>query len=398
MYKAKVNKYSNRDRILECIYRNPRISRKEISDLTGITPATVTTTTAAMVKEGIITELGQMEEDRGTIGRSRIALDICPDHQCVVGVEFTVESMTVCATDLHGNILHTERIPYSPQLNENTSQLVAEQIRSCIAGLPVPEEKIAGIGIAVPGHMDSSCHRLISTNQFWSNFDGQALRQAFSCPVVFENNVRCMALHQYLHNPQQTPSSFALYHIGRGMFCANIADDELYIGTTYGSGEIAHTIAVPDGKRCECGKRGCLQTVATESALLENAAMIFNLREDSLLHNFASKAEDLTIEHICAVYSMGGMEVRRMVHQALQYLVMSALNIAILMNPEKLLIHGRLFNNEAIREDFMEMIQDKFEFTGNNYRLGTVDFIPCRDTDGAEGAAALAVLKCIIHA
>lgn len=398
MYKAKINKYSNWDRILECIYRNPRISRKEISDLTGITPATVTTTTAAMVKEGIIAELGQMEEDRGTIGRSRIALDICADYRCVVGVEFTVESMTVCATDLHGNPLYTERVPYAPHPDENTTALVVTLIRRCIDKLSVSEEKIAGIGIAVPGHMDSSCRHLISTNQFWHSFDGQAVRQAFSCPVVFENNVRCMALTQYLHNPQQVPSSFALFHIGRGMFCANIADDELYIGTTYGSGEIAHTIAVPDGKRCECGKRGCLQTVATESALLENAAMIFNLREDSLLHNFASRAEDLTIDHIAAVYEMGGMEVRRMVHQALQYLVMSALNIAILMNPEKLLIHGKLFNHEAIREDFMEMIQDKFEFTGNNYRLGTVDFLPCWDTDGAIGAASLAILKCVIHA
>ena len=125
--------------------------------------------------------------------------------------------------------------------------------------------------------------------------------------------------------------------------------------------------------------------------------MIFNLREDSLLHNFAQSAEELSIEDVTAVYSMGGQEVRRMVNQALQYLSMSALNIAILMNPEKLLVHGRIFNNPDVREDFMEMIHDKFDFTGNNYRLGTVDFVPCRETDGAEGAAALAILRCVIH-
>ena len=398
MYKSKVNKYSNRDRILECIYRNPRISRKEISDLTGITPATVTTTTAAMVKEGLITELGPAEQERGTIGRSPIALDICSDYRCVIGVEFTVESMTVCATDLHGGILYAQQVPYAPQHDEDTAALVVEQVRRCIADIAVPEEKIAGIGIAVPGHMDSGSHHLISTKSFWRGFDGRAISQAFPYPVVFENNVRCMALFQYFHNPRQAPSSFVLYHIGRGMFCANIADDELYIGTTYGSGEIAHTIAIPDGKRCECGKRGCLQTVATETALLENAAMIYNFNEGSLLHNFAGRAEDLTIDHIAAAYTMGDAQVRRIIHQALQYLVMSALNIAILMNPEKLLIHGRLFNHKAIQEDFMEMIEDQFEFTKSNYRLGKIDFIPCQKTDGAVGAAALAILKCVIHA
>ena len=398
MYKNKVNKYSNRDRILECIYRNPRISRKEISDLTGITPATVTTTTAAMVKEGLIAEAGQVEEDRGTIGRSRIALDICADYGCVIGVEFTVASVTVCATDLHGGILYTDQRPYTPQRDENTTALLIQRIQQCLAALALPSEKVLGIGIGVPGHMDGETRHMISTNEFWSNFDGRTVASAFRCPVVFENNVRCMALAQYLHHPQQTPSSFALFHIGRGMFCANVVDDELYIGTTYGSGEIAHTIAIPDGRRCECGKRGCLQTVATETALLDNAAMIFNLRQDSLLHNFAARAEELTIDHVAAVYAMGGAEVRRMVHQALQYLAMAALDIAVLMNPEKLLIHGRLFNHQVIREDFLEMIHEKFGFTGHNYRLGTVDFIPCQETDGAIGAAALAILKCVIHA
>ena len=398
MYKNKVNKYSNRDRILECIYRNPRISRKEISDLTGITPATVTTTTAAMVKEGLIAEAGLVEEDRGTIGRSRIALDICPDYGCVIGVEFTIAAITVCATDIHGGILYTDQISYTPQVDENTTALILQQIQKCVAALEMPWAKILGIGIGVPGHIDEENRHLISTNQYWTSFDGQTIARAFPCPVVFENNVRCMAVAQYLHHPQNTPSSFALFHVGRGMFCANVVDDELYIGTTYGSGEIAHTIAIPDGRRCECGKRGCLQTVATETALLQNAAMLYNLRQDSLLHNFAPKAEDLTIDHIAAVYAMGGIEVRRMVHQALQYLVMSALDIAVLMNPEKLLIHGRLFNHPMIQEDFREMILDKFGFTGHNYRLGNVDFIPCQETDGAIGAAALAILKCVIHA
>ena len=69
MYKSKIIKNSNRDRILECVYRNPGISRKEISDFTGITPATVTTTVALMVKEEIIFELGEIEESKKSQGR-----------------------------------------------------------------------------------------------------------------------------------------------------------------------------------------------------------------------------------------------------------------------------------------------------------------------------------------
>lgn len=395
MYKSKANKYSNRDRILECIYRNPRISRKEISDLTGITPATVTTTTAQLLHQGVIRELGEIQEDRKSIGRSRIALDICDDYGYVIGAEFTSTALTVCATDLHGHILHAHSIPHSPQVSANITALVIEHIRTCAAtqtGRP-----LLGIGVAVPGHVANDGRRFVRSSLDWESFSPPAVGAAFPCPVVFENNVRCMAVSAYLHAPRNTPSSFALYHIGRGMFCANVADDELYVGTTFGSGEIAHTIAVPGGKRCECGKRGCLQTIATESAILENAGILLRNGSGSLLQSLVREPEDLTIDHVISAYELGDPAVCRLLSQALQYICMSALNIAVLMNPEKLLIHGILFNNPRIRQDFLELVREQFDFTQNNYSLGTVEFLTSSPTDGAAGAASLAILKCVIH-
>lgn len=397
MYRSKANKYSNRDRILECIYRNPRISRKEISDLTGITPATVTTTTATLLHAGVIRELGEIQDTRKS-GRNRIALDIRDEYGYVIGCEFITTALTVCATDLHGRILCSFRQPHSPQLYRELPRLLVDYIRRCIAAVDFPEEKLLGIGLAVPGHMDMEADLFVSSNPNWGHFSARAIQQHFSCPVWAENNVRCMALAEYLHNPVGTPSSFALYHIGRGMFCANVADDELYIGTTYGSGEIAHTIAIPGGKRCECGKRGCLQTIATESAILENAGILLRSDRDTLLKSLVPTGEALTIEQVITAYELGDPAVRHLLSQALEYICMSALNIAVLMNPEKLLIHGILFNNSQIRQDFMELVDQQFDFTQNNYSLGTVEFLTSCPTDGAAGAASLAILHCLIHA
>ncbi len=398
MYKSKVIKNSNRDRILECIYRNPGFSRKDISDITGITPATVTTTVAAMVAEGIVVEAGLVEADKGTIGRNRIALDINAEYGCVIGVEFTIATLTVCATDLHGAILYSDCIEHTREIGENINSRIIEEVGKCISSLPFSEEKIIGIGVAVPGHIDHNGRRLISSRKLWESFDGREIARAFSCPVVFENNVRCMAVTQYLHSPQNAPSSFALYHIGQGMFCANMVDDELYIGHTYGSGEISHTIAVPDGKRCECGKRGCLQTVGTEAAFVEGARMIYRYDESSLLHSFVKSEEELNIDYVAMAYAIGDPAIRRLVAQGLRYICISTLNIAVLMNPEKLFLHGRMFNHEAIRRDILEMLHKQLDFTRDNYYLGTVEVLDCQITDGAVGAAALVILKCICHA
>lgn len=397
MYKANVMKSSNYDAILECIFRNPGISRKDISDMTGITPATVTTTVASMLADGILEELGRIEEDRGTVGRARIALDIAPAFGYTVGVEFTFSCLTVCAADLRGNMLYFKSVPYTEALGQQITRSIIDEIRKCLAAVPIPPEKIIGIGIGVPGHVDDEGQHLVSTNPDWKDFNARIIRQAFPCPVFFENNIRCIALSEYLYHPRNTPASFALFHIGRGMFCANITEDELYIGTTYGSGEIGHTIAIPDGKRCKCGKRGCLETVANEGAIVEDCMQLYRENPASLLRNYASSPEELTIEDVSAAYSLGDPAVRRQVTQALRYLCIATLNIAVLMNPEKLLLHGRLFNHPEIQSDLLEMIQKEFDFTGNNYRLGSVDFLPCKEKDGALGGAALAVWKCLIH-
>ena len=398
MYNMKVVKSSNYDRIVECIYRNPSISRKEISDLTGITTATVTTTVSAMFADGIVKELGQVEEDKGTIGRARIALDIVADYGFTIGVEFSFTALSTCATDMHGSLLYFHSLPYSQDLGEHITQLIIDNIQACMDSLKLPQEKLLGIGIGVPGHMDHNCQYMVSTNDDWCHFDGSKIREAFTCPVVLENNIRCMAISQYLHNPQQTPANFALFHIGQGMFCANVTDEGLYIGNTYGSGEIGHTVAVLDGRRCKCGKRGCLETVATEGAILNDAIQIFNYNPNSLLHNFADCAEALTIEHVVAAYAAGDPYICRLLTQALRYICIATLNIAILMNPEKLFLHGRLFNNPDIRSDLMEMVRKEFDFTGNNYRLGSVDSLPCQAEDGAKGASAFAIWKCVLHA
>lgn len=397
MYKSKIVKNSNRDRILECIYRNPGISRKEISDFTGITPATVTTTVSAMVKEEIILELGEVDEEKKSQGRKKIALDINPIYGCVIGIEFTISQLTICATDLKGNVIYTDSSPHTETIGENITEEIIARIKKCEKSIPDWKEKILGVGIAVPGHIDDRGEKLICSRKAWKNFNGKKIRESYSYPVVFENNVRCMAVGKYLNDPQNAPSNFAFFHVGYGMFCANIAEDELYIGTTYGSGEISHSIVVPNGKKCECGRRGCLQTVATEASLLESASAIWENDKSSLLRNLVASPQELNIYHILKAYSMGDFAVRYLVFQALNYLSIAILNISILMNPEKLFLHGRLFNNKEIRDELLEMTKELLRFPDYAYNLGTVEVYESKDTDGAVGAASFAILKCICN-
>ena len=393
MYKSAKRKSSNRDKILECIYRNAPISRTSIAELTGITPATTTLTISELLEAGIVCELGQEEAgDSGGVGRRRISLDIRPDFLWSLGIEFNQKAFSLSITDMKGESHYFYTEPYTPFLGNHITDTILEQVHTALCSCGISEKQLAGIGIAIPGHIDASSAKLVSNSKVWDHFDAAKIRSSFSVPVFFENNVRCMALGQYLFHPDSTPDSFAFFHVGLGMFCANMVDGQLFLGNAYVSGEIGHTIVNPNGLRCECGKQGCLQTIASERWLIQNAKKLYTADPSGILSQLAPSADEITIDTIVTAYSMGDEAVSAYITNALRYLGISTSNIAILMNPEKIFLHGKIFTYPEIHRELMNIINYQLSFV-NGSHVESIEILPCNAQDGATGGAALAILE-----
>lgn len=387
-------KSQNKERILECIYRNPSISRTGIAALTGITPATTTLTVTELLNQNIIYESGHGDGENSS-GRKRISLNIRPDYGYVIGIEFNLKALTACVTDLSGTVIYSSCIPYSQEMCEQITALTIEHIRKAITSCGKDTASFLGIGIALPGHLHANGISMVSNSDRWKYFNADTIREAFSIPVFFENNVRCMALSNYLFHPEYTPKSFALFHVGLGMFCANITDGRLFIGHTHVCGEIGHTIVNPTGLRCECGKQGCLQTVASEHWILESVKQLYRLDTSEILHHLVSSADAITLETIASAYTLGDEAVIAILSNALKYLGISISNIAILMNPEKIFLHGELFSYAPIRSELLNIINHQLAFVENDY-VKSIDILSYAKEDGAIGASALAITKCVL--
>ena len=143
-----------------------------------------------------------------------------------------------------------------------------------------------------------------------------------------------MAFGRYLFD-QTSPETFAFFHSGLGMFCAMIKDSRLFQGTNYYAGEIGHTIVNPEGKKCECGKRGCLQTYCSETWLLKYCKLLYESNASTVLTALKPSAEELTIEDISKAFSLGDTQVGNFILTALKYLGITISNLAIIMNPDK---------------------------------------------------------------
>lgn len=380
----------NRSTILEYIFRHAPVARSTIAKETQITPATVTSITANFIQEGIIREIGSDDAQGDTSpGRKKILLDLIPEHVYSMGVEFTLRHVRFLICNLRGKSLFETSVLMERDVKENITEFLIHKITEILKNLPGVSKSLIGIGIAVPGHIDQKQDKVIVNSSTFPGFRGQDLKKQLPFPVICENNVRCMAFGRYLFD-QTSPQTFAFFHIGLGMFCAMIKDSRLFQGSNYYAGEIGHTIVNPEGKKCECGKRGCLQTYCSEAWLLKYCRLLYDSNAATVLTSLKSSSEELTIEDVSNSFSLGDPLVSNYISTALKYLGITISNLAIVMNPEKIYLHCNLFSNEEIREELMDYIRQQLLFVDDPTDQ-TVHILPYHSMEGAAGAAAYAI-------
>lgn len=144
----------------------------------------------------------------------------------------------------------------------HAAEVVAE-----LAGAAGPDRPLATVGVGVPGTVDPA--RGVVANAV--NLDlretalGPELARVVGVPVAVENDVNVAAVgasHAAGH-----PPSLAFLNVGTGLAAGLVLDGRLLRGVTGNAGEIGHLAVDPNGFPCGCGQRGCLETVASGSAL-----------------------------------------------------------------------------------------------------------------------------------
>lgn len=380
-------KKSNRTRILEYIFRNAPVSRATIAEQTDITPATVTTTIAELINEQIIVNLGEVEQSDNTPGRKRVLIDLNPNYAYAIGIEFNEKYVSFCITNLKGKVISESIFSTTYHEISNITEFIIENVEILMQKNEDIKDKLVGIGIGVPGKINNNNKELFADSDVWKCFFPEKIKQRFQLPVVMENNVKCMAMGIYLFKPEQSPENFSFFHIGIGMYCSNVINGELFKGENYISGEIGHTIVKVDGKSCECGKNGCLNTYASERWLIKMAKILIENNASVILDKLVKDNEEVSIEHIITAYNLGDEVIREYILEALKYLSMTISNLSIIINPTKIFLHGRLFEDKMIFRQFKEYIERDSNFIGDSY-FSNIERVPYRTINGAVGASA----------
>ena len=256
----------NRMRILECLIDVGPLSRVEIARLTRMAPATVNRLTSSLMAQGLVSEAGS---NGATGGRPSMLVRFCPEARTILALDIWEGAIEVALLDLDGCEIERDRVPIlgtDPQ--EKLDLLVA-----VVAEWDAREgERIAAIGVSVPGPVDDDGVVLMAPALDWYNQPvGASLRGATNAPVVVENDVNLIALAEYLNLDDPGHKTLVAMAVYEGVGAGIVEDGRLWRGNHGAAGQFGRMLRDVSGLKHQRHGFGHLEAELGEHGLLQRA-------------------------------------------------------------------------------------------------------------------------------
>lgn len=344
--------------ILNLVRSGSLSSRAEIARAAGLAPSTVASRVEALIRHGYLRETGNGNSSGGRPPRH---LEVNPDTGFVLAVDLGGRHATFALLDKAGGVVRERQLAMDiTQGARRVLAWVVEVGRALVAEAGADGQKLEGIGIGLPGPVDSPGRRLISPSRMpgWNGLDvGTVLGELSGVPCLAENDANLMALGE-LQLVGDEAKHFVFVKAGSSIGCGVVASGALHRGYTGVAGDISHvTVAGGPQTPCSCGRSGCLDSVAG------GAAIVAGLR-----------AADIDVTDIAGV-----LELAQNGHPLATQSLREAGNrtggvlatIINFFNPERLVVGGHLSEADAfvaglrsaIYTECLPMATDNLELT-----------------------------------
>jgi len=396
--KNKLNdKKFNETLILNTIRKHSPISRTDITRMTGLSGATVTKFVDNLIQTGFVRE-DSYDVSKG--GRRPTLLKLVPEVSFAVGVDLGAANLRAVVVNLEAKIV--AKISEKTKPDEGKDRVfkrITEIIHQVIDISKVEKEKIKGIGIGISGiidHQKGIC--LFCPNiKGWEDVPVKRLmEEEFGMEVSVDDSSRMAALAEHWCGLARKVENFIFVNVGVGVGSGVFTNGQLYRGSRGTAGELGHTTIDENGPRCQCGNRGCLETLVSGPAITRRTRE----RLEEGVVSLVSKMVDgdltkITPELVAEAARKGDKLAFNIMEKTGQYLGTGIANAVNLFNPELVIIGagisraGDLFLDTVRRTVKARALHTAS--TSVDIKLSELD-----ETIAAQGAAIL-VLKNIFE-
>lgn len=268
-------------RVLTVLRESGPLRRSELADRLGMKRTTLSEITSTLLASGALRTLS-LSRPRAGRGRPATLLALAPDAGQYLGIDFGHRRVQVVIVNASHEIIadgvrrYDDDTPLDARLRAAFS-LVEDLTAASGASL----SSLQGIGIGVPGPytavaLDDGAPtaqdvRPWGAGAHWKRSVLERVRDRFGVPVVVDNNVRFAALAEAWWDRTSVGEDAIYLRLSDGIGGAIVLGGRTVRGANGFGGELGHVTVDPTGIRCRCGKRGCLETVASVWAIVNLA-------------------------------------------------------------------------------------------------------------------------------
>jgi predicted NBD/HSP70 family sugar kinase len=312
----------------------------ELSKQLNLSIPTVTKIVEEMTEQGLIVERGKLETAGG---RHPSLYGLNPDSCYFGGVDIKNNSISIGVVDFTGQMVtQSPDIPYDYENTPAALDDLCHTINKFFNSLEVPRDKIAMINVNISGRVNPMTGHSYSRY----NFDEQPLSDILSkklrARVCIENDTRAMALGEYLSDNNHEDRNLLFINLSWGLGLGAVIEGKIVTGKSGFAGEFGHMVTCDNEVICHCGKKGCLETEASGSALVRKMTERLKGGANSIIADRYAKNGKITLEDALDAVrreDLLAIEVIEEMGKTLGRWLAGMINV---FNPEKVIIGGVL--------------------------------------------------------
>lgn len=367
-------KEMNRSNIINIIKRKGEITKQDIAVALRLSIPTVTTNINQLMEEGLVEAAGVGDS---TGGRKPLILKLVENARYSVGVDISPDRVRIILINLNNSIIDEASFVYENDYSfREILEAVKVTIENMVEGNNIDKEKVAGVGISLPGLVDED--RLIlenAPNIGVRDFDFHEFQNSLKLKLFIENEANIAAYAEKEIGRTVNMRNVVYVSITEGVGTGIIIDQHIYKSSNKKAGEFGHMRISDEAKSCNCGRTGCWELYASKKALFR-------------YYREYTGSKPTSLDEIFNQYSLSLPPVQAAVEKYIDSLFIGIENIILALNPELVIIGGELGKYER---EMLTLLNGRnnmkcsfFEYEGTK-----VVFSALKDKGSLIGAALL---------
>ncbi|ERI92236.1 putative glucokinase [Clostridiales bacterium oral taxon 876 str. F0540] len=313
------------------------------------------------------------------------------DKNYVIGIDLGGTKINGALADLDGKVISQYTMPTNAAEGE---QAVLERIIIVIEKIMELAGKntdcIKAIGIGSPGPLNAKEGIIITTpNLPFKNFQlVKPLVERFNIPTYLDNDANVAAIGEYMLGAGKGTKNMIYMTVSTGVGGGAILDGRVYRGGTSNALEIGHMTIVPDGPKCNCGNYGCIEALASGTAIARQAKEAIESGMETSLKNY----EKVTSYEVYKEAEKGDKVAKDILDRSFNYLGIAVANTITSFDPEMFVIGGGVSQMGSVLFDKVQEVVNQRCFKAMSEFCKIVPAGLGTDA-GVMGAVALALLE-----